>query len=489
MRKKLLLWLMVLALALGLAVPVRAAGDPVEEFAVEFAEAVNRGKSEVTIKMDGTDVEAMMLAVLDRYPVLFHYFESVQWTYWTDRAEVVLQLKNTADPMNQIPVVDSEETLRAVLALSLAQLKEQTTFVCTDGFFPDMEMISAILEELRHSDYLSFMGYYAYATSYVTYDNSDAVDFQISFTYWEGLTLQELARWRAETEAAARELLRTTVAMDMPDYEKVLRIHDWVIEHTRYNTANMDEVGNNMAYGALVRGSCVCQGYAEAFMLLANALGVETVYVTGDGYSEGSWESHAWNAVKVQGEWYMIDLTWDDPVTSDGSDVLRYDYFLVSGQQLSQDHRWETGNYPSCERGSLDADRVRDLVAQSAGGYQLYDPDCLVTKEETIDACSQVLAQNSWAMPGEAPEVTEPPTTEPENSGTIAPVNPVMPVEPQTPEEEPEEGGGWLILLGILLAVAALGAAVTVIIIRKREEERKRKRRRVTVEFSSDRKW
>ena len=45
-------------------------------------------------------------------------------------------------------------------------------------------------------------------------------------------------------------------------------------------------------------------------------------------------QNHIWNAVKIDGKWYHLDLTWDDPVTSDGSDVLEYNFFLITTKEL-----------------------------------------------------------------------------------------------------------------------------------------------------------
>ena len=47
-------------------------------------------------------------------------------------------------------------------------------------------------------------------------------------------------------------------------------------------------------------------------------------------------ENHIWNAVYLDGNWYHLDLTWDDPVTSDKSDVLEYNFFLITTDELEQ---------------------------------------------------------------------------------------------------------------------------------------------------------
>lgn len=76
-------------------------------------------------------------------------------------------------------------------------------------------------------------------------------------------------------------------------------------------------------------------------MLLLEAAGVEARYISG----EAGDELHAWNLVKLDGEWYHLDTTWNDPVPNQPGKV-RYDYFLASDATLRADHSWEEEKYP-----------------------------------------------------------------------------------------------------------------------------------------------
>ena len=83
----------------------------------------------------------------------------------------------------------------------------------------------------------------------------------------------------------------------MPDYEKALIAHDYLVDSCRYDVEDLTETDweNHMAYGALAEGSCVCQGYAEAFKLLMEAAGVECITVTGTAGGD----DHMWNCVQL----------------------------------------------------------------------------------------------------------------------------------------------------------------------------------------------
>lgn len=120
------------------------------------------------------------------------------------------------------------------------------------------------------------------------------------------------------------------------DYDAVKYFHDEIVKRCRY-----DGEGENMlsAYGCLVDGEAVCEGYAKAFVLICSYYGIECMPVTGDTTSgEGIVEPHMWNLVKLDGKWYHLDLTWNDPVTDIGDDFIKYDYFAVSDDVISIDH-------------------------------------------------------------------------------------------------------------------------------------------------------
>lgn len=103
----------------------------------------------------------------------------------------------------------------------------------------------------------------------------------------------------------------------MSDKEKVTAIHDYLIYHADY-TANGDlsqaSMWNHSVAGLVLDGSAVCDGYARSFYLFCKAAGLECEYVGGYGLPKTEDSSHAWNRVKVDGKWYYVDCTWDDPI-------------------------------------------------------------------------------------------------------------------------------------------------------------------------------
>lgn len=130
---------------------------------------------------------------------------------------------------------------------------------------------------------------------------------------------------------AAQSIHDALVTPGMSEYDQVKAFHDYIINNTEYRETG-DRSHN--AAGPLLDGLAVCEGYSNALDILCYLSGIECIRV--NGVSNGG--SHAWNKVKIDGQWYNIDVTWDDPVSS--RPLLRYDYFLVSDSALARDHDW-----------------------------------------------------------------------------------------------------------------------------------------------------
>lgn len=125
------------------------------------------------------------------------------------------------------------------------------------------------------------------------------------------------------------------------DYENLKRIHDFIINKTKYDVERNDE-GNSPyqsfnAYGPAIEGYATCNGYADLMAIILSELNYEN-YKVATTKNEISYESngHIWNAVKIDDKWLHLDLTWDDPVDLNGGDYLYHKYFLVSTEEMAE---------------------------------------------------------------------------------------------------------------------------------------------------------
>jgi len=131
--------------------------------------------------------------------------------------------------------------------------------------------------------------------------------------------------------------LKTIITPGMNAHQKVKAIHDWIVLNVAYD----ESLQAYSAYEALTSGKTVCQGYSLLAYKMLNEAGIPTRIAEGTVRTG----AHAWNLVQLDGKWYHLDTTWDDPVP-DKKGRTTYNYYLVTDKQLRQDHAW-TKTYPS----------------------------------------------------------------------------------------------------------------------------------------------
>lgn len=111
--------------------------------------------------------------------------------------------------------------------------------------------------------------------------------------------------------------------------DKIKVFHDYLINNNKYDKnkeKNFSSYHSDTAIGPLFEGYAICSGYSDTMAIFLNKLNLENVKVVT--------KDHVWNAVNINGTWYHIDVTWDDPLTTTGEDVLRYDYFMINTDTL-----------------------------------------------------------------------------------------------------------------------------------------------------------
>ncbi len=140
-------------------------------------------------------------------------------------------------------------------------------------------------------------------------------------------------------------------------YEKLLYVHDYIIDHTTYDSetlylinANQNEglLNASTVYGCLVEHKAICSGYSATFQLILNRLGIDCYRVSGTRVSEQG--PHQWNFLKLDDEYYYTDVTWDDPVKENNEPSKTYEYFLISDDDLFRTHTLDNERpVPECK--------------------------------------------------------------------------------------------------------------------------------------------
>lgn len=144
-----------------------------------------------------------------------------------------------------------------------------------------------------------------------------------------------------ETQQAAKAVIEQTLLPGMSTREKVKALHDYVVLNTAYDYDNYLNGtipdASYTEYGILVLHTGVCQGYAVTMKMLLDLAGVENYYISGTN-NEGA--GHAWNIVVVDGVYYHLDATWDDPVPNEPG-YIGYTYFLIPDEEMALSHIWD----------------------------------------------------------------------------------------------------------------------------------------------------
>lgn len=172
------------------------------------------------------------------------------------------------------------------------------------------------------------------------------VEFTLNFTKEQILLMEKVLKIKIS------QIVSKRINSTMSDYEKELKLHDYIVNNTVYDYKNvLNSTIPNIsytAYGVLVNGIGVCEGYSYAIKRLLHAVGITSEVVVGDVYGDSS-GPHAWNIVKLGKSYYQLDATFDDPIVNNGTEnILSHKYFNITDAEISKNHTWQIGKYPIC---------------------------------------------------------------------------------------------------------------------------------------------
>lgn len=177
-----------------------------------------------------------------------------------------------------------------------------------------------------------------------------------------------------------------SVDSGMTDLEKAIALHDYLAVNCEYDYENYLSGSipqtSFSAYGVLVNRTAVCQGYALAYMLLLNKVGIKSYMVTSDAMN------HAWNLIELDGKYYQVDVTWDDP-TRDRIGRVSHAYMFCSDTAFGNHHDWQvTSGSEKVEYTAVDTsydsafwkDSNSPLVIQGNDCYYIYSSNLNIRK-------------------------------------------------------------------------------------------------------------
>ena len=230
-----------------------------------------------------------------------------------------------------VPQVGSWNDLLSVFHDVYRETGDYVTFDLVGGYTIDPDKdLQQVFNDLQREDPI----YVSCVKQWFWGNRGDRYVFAIDYTMDEG----ELKRIKSETEALVDRAVAAIDTTGKSDYELVCAVNDYLCDTVYYPDEPYPAMSHT-AYGALHDGVAVCEGYACAAKLMLNKMGIfcdiQVGVCTGGG-------GHAWNLVQLEGQWYQLDVTWNDG----GAD--RTDYLLVTDAYMQKSRSWDMSQYPLC---------------------------------------------------------------------------------------------------------------------------------------------
>ena len=213
--------------------------------------------------------------------------------------------------------------------------------------------------------------------SSVTKGNGQVVEMDLKFNQ----TANNINQAQSNFDSNAEEILSVAEGLSS-DFEKEKYVHDALADRIDYN---LSAAMNQSAYSALVLDSTVCAGYARAMQYLMQQLGVPCYYCT--GYAG---QNHAWNIIKLDDDFYNVDVTWDDSAAG------CYDYFNKTDAEFSTTHaRRNLSVYlPACNGTNYQVETDQDASLRSLEDAGFTDSDVLYSMSDYYNDCYNKIVNN-----------------------------------------------------------------------------------------------
>jgi len=212
---------------------------------------------------------------------------------------------------------DYPDELFDTLADGLLSFVDQTVIYDYNIYLDQMDEVMGIFQREYCLEYAA-----AGITTYISYYYKDTgLVYSVVYEYSSSNPAEEFDERYVNLTEVVFQILEDIEGMT--DYEKVLYTHDWLVLNGEYDTTYERYNG----YDILVDGIGVCQAYAYAFEIIMTLSGIPSMRPISDPMN------HTWNIVYIDGEWYQLDITWDDPVP-DTPGRVRYTNFILTDAEL-----------------------------------------------------------------------------------------------------------------------------------------------------------
>lgn len=231
---------------------------------------------------------------------------------------------------SQVVTVANEEQLRRAFLAAYVDTAPRLQFQTAEGYQPrlDGQLLNDIYRDLQREDPIGVAGVSAWS------HGNRGSDYIVEISY--SFSREELNRIKAETPGLVDKAVAEMNLSTTDHYEIICAVNEYLCDTVVYPPNEPYPPLTHTPYGAF-HGDGVCEGYATAAKLMLNKLGIRCDIQTGTCHGGGG---HAWNLVELEGQWYQMDVTWND------GGGRRTDYLLVTDSYMKQSRSWDESDYP-----------------------------------------------------------------------------------------------------------------------------------------------
>ncbi len=270
----------------------------------------------------------------DLYKAGIDFHPTEQFQPYIGQLPAKKRKKTDADKATYFYYEHLDERLKTAYEKAVAAIQNLEAECEADFAVSDLQR----LHDAIRCDHPEFFYYGALSAA-----QTDGKVIKLLFRY--GATREEVSCLRSQIEAAVPPFIEGIDGSKMSEYEIALRLHTNLVNLIHYDGVELAKEKDSPAEGGIdyLRSICgvflkkaaVCAGYAHAMTYLLRLYGIEAAFVRGEITGGGGW--HAWNLVRLEGEYYHLDATWDD--NSNTAQAVKkldiyYNYFCVTTEEI-----------------------------------------------------------------------------------------------------------------------------------------------------------
>ena len=185
--------------------------------------------------------------------------------------------------------------------------------------------------------------FYSVSFSYKYYKDSSMVELKPVYLFKKEKILEHKQAMLSRVNKIISK------AANLSEKEKEIYIHDFIVNNVKYDKLKKEY--SHEIIGALGLGVAVCEGISKAVKLLCDSMNIWCIVALSEANPDKNIKyRHAWNVIKIDGEMYHLDTTFDNTLSK--NDIIRYDYVNLSDKEIFRDHEKLVWKVPQCTEGN-----------------------------------------------------------------------------------------------------------------------------------------